>query len=135
MAVENATSRLKILIQKGIASNEPQTSIIARAVILINGTTNELKKYTDDEDFIQEQTLGLNKLLNNWMNAYLLGLNKIAKINDSSLLKTILDNYKLLDKNNIPIKTLKNGGITIASLNEKDLILAKEGCLLPIITW
>jgi hypothetical protein len=127
MAVENATSRLKILIQKGIASNEPQSSIIARAVVLINETTSELEKYTDDKDFIQEQITGLNKLLNSWMNTYLLGLNKIAKINDSSLLKSILDNYKLLDKNNIPIKTLKNGGITIASLNEKDLVLAKEG--------
>ena len=127
MIVENATSQLKLLIQKGISSNLAQALILNECYNLISETEKELKKQTNDKEFIAEQIKGLNSLLVRWTNYYLLGLNKIANQEHSAILKEILDNYKLLNKEGTPIKPLRNGGLTIVSQSPKDMYLANEG--------
>ena len=127
MIVENATSQLKLLIQKGISSNLAQALILNECYNLISETEKELKKQTNDKEFIQEQIKGLNSLLVRWTNYYLLGLNKIANQEHSAILKEVLDNYKLLNKEGTPIKPLRNGGLTIVSQSPKDMYLANEG--------
>ena len=125
--VEDTTTRLKLMIQQGIATNLSQAIILNEANSLISETEKKLKDQTKDKEFIEEQIKGLNLLLVSWMNNYLLGLNKIANANKSSILKECLDNYKLLNKEGTPIKTLRNGGITLVSQSNKDLYLANEG--------
>lgn len=127
MLIENATSRIKIAIQKGISTNLAQALILNECYSLISETEKELKKQTDDKAFIEEQIKGLNTLLIHWTNSYLLGLNKIANKEHSSILKEVLDNYKLLNKEGTPIKPLRNGGLVIVSQSKKDLYLANEG--------
>lgn len=127
MLVEDTTTRLKLIIQQGIATNLSQAIILSEANTLISETEKKLKDQTKDKEFIEEQIKGLNLLLVSWMNNYLLGLNKIANANKSSILKECLDNYKLLNKEGTPIKTLRNGGITLVSQSNKDLFLANEG--------
>ena len=46
MIVENATSQLKLLIQKGISSNLAQALILNECYNLISETEKELKKQT-----------------------------------------------------------------------------------------
>ena len=126
MFVEDTTTKLKLIIQRGIATNTPQASIIAEAENLIKQAEKDFEKYTDDKDFIEQQIKGLRQSYMRWMNSYLVGLNMIAKKEKSTFLAQVLSNYQLLNKDGIPAKPLKNGGLAIVN-SEKDLILADNG--------
>lgn len=126
MFVEDTTTKLKLIIQRGIATNTPQVSIIAEAENLIKQAEKDFKEYTDDKDFIEQQIKGLRQSYMRWMNSYLVGLNMIAKKEKSTFLAQVLSNYQLLNKEGIPAKPLKNGGLAIVN-SEKDLILADKG--------
>ena len=126
MFVEDTTTKLKLIIQRGIATNTHQASIIAEAENLIIQAEKDFKKYTDDKDFIEQQIKGLRQSYMRWMNSYLVGLNMIAKKEKSTFLAQVLTNYQLLNKDGIPAKPLKNGGLAIVN-SDKDLILADKG--------
>lgn len=126
MFVEDITTKLKLIIQRGIATNTHQAGIILEAEDLIRQAKKDFKEYTDDKDFIEQQIKGLRQSYMRWMNSYLVGLNMIAKKEKSTFLAQVLTNYQLLNKDGIPAKPLKNGGLAIVN-SEKDLILADKG--------
>jgi len=126
MVVEDATTRLKVLIENGISTNQPQYSIKLDAETLIEQTRKLLEEQTEDDEFVESQIIGLHRLYVRWTNLYLLGLNQVAKTNKSGFLADVLNTYKLLNKDGEAIKPLKNGGLTLVG-SDKDLFLANSG--------